>query len=279
MTTKPSDALWVDGPFPLVPTPVKRPGLKNPDHFYIEAATDMAQAHNVIIRGLNAIILQAPNVPNSSEEGYKPKDVKDLLSFVQSWTKMVHHHHDVEETYIFPEMAKFSGDPELMEGPWHEHRLFQGGLEKLLAYATATQPDEYRWVGGMKEIIDSFSKHLTDHLYAEIDVLLSFGHFDSEGYRKLWIGTHAVASSAGNLRQKLNMLSDVFPCVYGCNDKTYEGGHSWPELPWIMPYLIKYWFAIGNGAWRFCPSDWWCNPRPLTFAPRAKGQNGRADRA
>ncbi|KAI0002386.1 hypothetical protein F4779DRAFT_622299 [Xylariaceae sp. FL0662B] len=264
MTTKPSDAPWVDGPFPLISTPSKRPGLSNPNHFYVRAATGMTHAHNAIIRGLNAIILQAPKVASSS-----PRDIKDFLWFVQAWIKMVNHHHSVEETYIFPEMAKFSGDPDLLEGPRHQHSLFQDGMDRLLAYATVTRPDEYRWAGGMKHVVDSFSKHLTDHLYAEVDVFLGFGHLDSEGYKKVWIGTHAAASESGNLRQKVSMLYDIFPCVYGCSDRTYEGGHPFPMLHWTLPYLIKYWFALGNGAWRFNPSNWWCIPRPLAFGPPA----------
>ncbi|KAI0188249.1 hypothetical protein F4808DRAFT_454230 [Astrocystis sublimbata] len=251
MTMRPSDAPWADGPFPLIATPSKRSDLSiwltgsshNPDHFHVRAATGMAHAHNGIIRGLNAIILQAPNVPSKNDERYRPKDVKDLLSFVRSWIKMVNHHHAVEETYIFPEMAKFSGGTS----------LFQDGMDRLLACVTATRPHEYRWAGGMKEVVDSFSKHLTVHLYAEIDVFLGFGYLDSEDFR-----------------QRLGMLSDVFPCVYGCSDRTYEGGNLFPMLHWTIPYLIKYYFAVGKGAWRFNPSDWWCKPRPLLFVLRAE---------
>ncbi|KAI0146231.1 hypothetical protein GGR57DRAFT_290156 [Xylariaceae sp. FL1272] len=269
MTTKPSDAPWVDGPFVLIATPSRRQGLKNTDHFYVRAATGMTHAHNAIIRGLNAIILQAPNVPSSTDEAYNAKDVTDFLSFVHSWIKMVNHHHSVEETYIFPEMTKFSGDPNLLEGPLHQHSLFQDGVDALLTYVTTTRPESYRWDGGMRDVVDSFSKHLTDHLYDEIDTFLGLGHLDSEGYRKLWIGVHAAASESANRRQKLGMLSDMFPCVYGCSDRTFEGGNPFPMLHWTLPYLIKYWFALGNGAWRFAPSDWWCQPRQLLFGPPA----------
>ncbi|KAI1332883.1 hypothetical protein F5Y16DRAFT_356867 [Xylariaceae sp. FL0255] len=269
MTTKPSNAPWVDSPFKLIPTPSKRPGLSNPDHFYVRAATGMTHAHNAIIRGLNAILLQAPNVPSSSDKDYKPKDVKDLLWFTGAWIKMVNHHHSVEETYIFPEMGKFSGDPNLMEGPLHQHTLFQNGLDALSAYVVNTRPEAFRWgsAGGMQEIVDSFSKHLTDHLYDEIDVFLGLGYLDSEGFKKVWVGTHVAAAENDNFRQKISLLSDVFPMVYCCSDRTFEGGHPFPMLHWTLPYCIKYWFALGNGAWRFGPSDWWCIPRPLSFGP------------
>jgi len=227
----------------------------------------MAHAHNVIIRGLNSIVQQAPYVPDSTAaHGYNAKDVKDLLFFVQAWTKMVNHHHWVEESFIFPEIEKFSGKTGIMEEPLHQHELFHPGMERLLAYATTTKPNEYRWegAGGMKDIIDSFSTYLTDHLHAEIEVFLGLKDLDSVGLRKTWDKAEGIAKSTGNI----GLLYDVFPSVLACADKTYEGGNEFPPLPWIIPYVIKYWFAAGNGAWRFNACDWWGRPQPLAFGPK-----------
>ncbi|KAI0022981.1 hypothetical protein F4780DRAFT_777106 [Xylariomycetidae sp. FL0641] len=248
MTTKPSSAPWADEPFQLVESPSKK--YPNTFHSYIDVATEMAHAHNVFIRGLNAIVQQAPHVPSSSDDNYKASDVKDLLFYVHAWVKM-----------------KFSGEVGIMDTPKHEHELFHGGMEKLLAYAAATKPEEYRWEGpgGLKEIIDSFAEHLMSHLYAEVDVLMGLDRLDSTGLRKMWDKAEALAKQTGNL----GMLYDVFPCVLGTADKTYEGGNTFPPLPWVMPYLVKYWFAAGNGAWRFNPCDWWGQPRPLAFVPRS----------
>ncbi|KAK6957402.1 hypothetical protein Daesc_000186 [Daldinia eschscholtzii] len=260
MTTKPSSAPWVDEPFQLITTPST---YLSDSHSYVHVASDMAHAHNVIIRGLNAIIQQAPHVPTSTEKGYNVKDVKDLLFYVHSWCKMVGHHHWVEESFIFPEIEKVAGKPGLMDNPHHQHELFHDGMEKLLAYSQATKPEEYRWEGpgGMKEIIDSFSKELTDHLYDEINVFLGLKTMDSTALKKTWDKSEEVAKQAGNI----GMLYDVFPVVLGCADKTYECGYQFPPLPRIMPYLVKYWFGAGNGAWRFNPCDWWGRPRPLAF--------------
>ncbi|KAI1073753.1 hypothetical protein F5B20DRAFT_494362 [Whalleya microplaca] len=263
MTTKPSDAPWADEPFHLISTPSTS---LNASHSHVYCASEMAHAHNVIIRGLNAIIQQAPHVAVSIDKGYKAQDVKDLLFYTQSWAKMVHHHHWVEESFIFPKIEEFSGRPGLMDDPKHQHELFHGGMERLLAYSATTKPEEYRWdePGGMKEIVDSFSKHLTDHLYAEIDVFLGMKDLDGVGLKKTWDQAEEIAKQTGSI----GMLYDVFPCVLGCADKTYEGGHPFPPLPWIMPYLVKYWFAAGNGSWRFNPCDWWGQPQPLAFVPR-----------
>lgn len=245
----------------------------------------MANSHNVIIRGLNAIIQQAPFV--STSNGYTAKDVKDLLFYVHSWVKMVNHHHWVEESFIFPEIERFSRKAGLMNDPKHQHELFHEGMEQLLTYSSMTEPQGYRWEGqrGMKEIIDSFSQHLTNHLYAEIDVFLAMKDMDSIGLRKTWNQGEALAKQTGNVGMLVsltfphhgytdgesNLLKyDVFPCVLGCADKTYEGSNSFPPLPWIMPYIIKYWFAAGNGAWRFNPCDWWGKPHALAFTPQGK---------
>lgn len=159
----------------------------------------MAHAHNVIIRGLNSIIQQGPYVPCASEKAYRASDVKDFLFYVHSWVKMVNHHHWVEETFIFPEMEKFSGRPGLMDDPRHQHELFHPGLERLLGYSSATTPEEYLWKDGMKEIIDLFSKELTDHLYAEIDVLLKLSDLDSVGLQKTWDEAENIAKQTGNI--------------------------------------------------------------------------------
>ncbi|KAB8213543.1 hypothetical protein BDV33DRAFT_210103 [Aspergillus novoparasiticus] len=263
MTTKPSSAPWVDEPFHLIATPSK---TLDGSLGHVHGASEMAQAHNAIIRGLNAIIQQAPYVPIATDEHFIAQDVKDLLFYVQSWVKMVHHHHWVEETYIFPDVEEFTGRPGFMDDPKHQHELFHDGLERLLAYSSATKPEEYRWKGsgGMEEIINSFSKDLTDHLYAEIDLLLSMGDIDSDGLKRIWAKGEKAAKQTGNIA----MFYDMFPLLLGCADKTYEGGCDFPPLPWVLPYVIKYWFAAGNGAWRFNSCDWWGQPKPLEFGPR-----------
>lgn len=171
----------------------------------------MAHAHNVIIRGLNSIVQQAPYVPSSSDQGYDATDVKDLLFYVQSWVKMVNHHHWVEESFIFPEMEKVSGRPGLMDDPRHQHELFHPGMERLLGYCSATTPEEYRWEGGMKDIIDSFSKELTDHLYAEIDVMLKLNDLDSLGMGQAWDKAETIAKQAGNIAMLVSLSCYTHP--------------------------------------------------------------------
>ena len=164
MTVSTSAAPWADEPIKLIPIPTQR--LDSETHASIHCASIMAHAHNFIIRSLNAIIQQAPYVPNSTSPAYKPQDVKDLLFYVASWVRAVEHHHHAEETVIFPSIEKFARQPGLMEGPKNQHDEFTPGLEKLLAYAKGTKPKDHRWEGdgGMKRIIDGFTEPLMKHL-------------------------------------------------------------------------------------------------------------------
>jgi len=104
---------------------------------------------------------------------------------------------------MFPELEKFSGKPGLMANPIHEHELFHDGFEELTAYVANTKPAEYRWKGpgGMKSIIDSFSKPLTDHLYAEIDVFLALEGLDETGLRKIWAEAEKIAQQSSKLSE------------------------------------------------------------------------------
>jgi len=268
MTTKPSAAPWADEPYKLLPTP--KTGRDVNPHSAVFCASEMAYSHNCLIRGLNAIIQQAPHIPSFSSPGYRPQDVRDLLFYVESWTKTVDHHHDTEETTMFPLIEKQANQAGLMSGPKHQHEAFHDALVKLQEYAVrcGKRVEEYNW-SDMKGIIDGFAPSLINHLTEEIDVVLGLEKScESEGLRKAWAEAEAVAKANGNL----GMLYEVFPLVLGTCDKTYEGGNSFPPLPAPVPYLIKYWFGRSHsGAWRFNPCDFWGQPVPLQMLPENRG--------
>jgi hypothetical protein len=50
----------------------------------------MALAHNIMVRNLNAVYLQAPNIT-------KKDDIADFIVFVQTLCEEIHHHHSGEE--------------------------------------------------------------------------------------------------------------------------------------------------------------------------------------
>ncbi|KAF2756047.1 hypothetical protein EJ05DRAFT_502514 [Pseudovirgaria hyperparasitica] len=267
MTTKPSAAPWADEPFKLITLPDGRADITNKEHSAVYCATQMAQVHNFMIRGLNAIIQQAPHIPTISDPNYNEQDVKDLMKYVQIWIEGMEKHHHVEEVCIFPEIEKFAGKPGLMDSPKHQHETFTPGLEKLLKYCKESSPENYRWSGqgGMEELINDFSDALITHLYAEIDIFLSLKTLESAGLKKCWEIGEKFSQSEGFV----DMLYTTFPMVLGTADKTYEGGTPFPPVPFIMPYIVHYWFAAGNSVWRFNPCDFWGKPRPLQFTSKS----------
>lgn len=169
-------------------------------HSAVYCSSEMAYSHNCLIRGLNSILLQAPHVPSSGQDGYNQQQVKDLLFFTESWVKTVQWHHHTEEAIMFPAIQDMTGEPELLSGAQHQHDEFHDGLIKLGETAKELQkkPHEYKWEE-MKAVIDSFAPALTTHLYEEIDVFLGFDRFDSRGLRKCWDKAEEVAKAKGKI--------------------------------------------------------------------------------
>lgn len=60
----------------------------------------------------------------------------------------------------------------------------------------------------MKEIIDSFSKPLNDHLYAEIDVFLGLKNLESVGLRKRWDEGEEIAKRSGSIGMMVRLSAD-----------------------------------------------------------------------
>jgi hemerythrin-like domain-containing protein len=249
----------------------------------------MAHSHNCLLRGLNAILQQGPHIPSSAQANHNTQDVKDLLFYVEAWTKTVEHHHRTEETTMFPAIEKLAGIPGLMSGPMHQHEAFHSGLVELQEYAVRMQGkvQEYKW-RELKGIIDAFAPALHEHLTAEIGVILDLEKScDSQGLKAVWDEGERVAKANGNLGMLVSIpfppslilttdyfrKYEVFPLVLGTCDKTYEGGNEFPPLPAPIPYAIKYWFGRSHsGAWRFNPCDFWGKPQPLLMLPENRGK-------
>ena len=183
---------WADGPYPLIETPSKTQDIvtatsiadvplaevAQKSHAAIHAATEMTHVHNVIIRGVNSIYLQAPNVRNLS-------DIKDFLHFVKLWGNFVDRHHETEEESIFPDLETFTGEKGLMQHSVDQHLAFHSGLQKLKDYASNSAPEDYD-SDKLKGLIDDFGPTLQEHLVEEIGALLALKKYDSEGLMKVW---------------------------------------------------------------------------------------------
>ncbi|KAI0012313.1 hypothetical protein F4779DRAFT_614761 [Xylariaceae sp. FL0662B] len=92
---------WADGPWPLIETPSKSQRITHPA---LHIANELAHTHNAMLRGLNAIFLQAPHV-------HQPTDISDILFLTQSWSAWVLDHHRAKETSMLPGFEGVLGLP------------------------------------------------------------------------------------------------------------------------------------------------------------------------
>src|ERR1700761_8703945 len=146
-------------------------------------AMEMISAHNGFIRGINALLLQGPNVS-------QPSDIADILFYGETWEAMISHHHDVEERILFPGMQEFTGKKDIMADNIEQHAAFHGRLQAFGKYCRETKPEQWKWAE-MKAIIDGFMPTLYEHLTAEIPSLLALREYDDAGLQKVWGGVEA----------------------------------------------------------------------------------------
>ncbi|GLA33272.1 hypothetical protein AnigIFM63309_000095 [Aspergillus niger] len=239
---------WADGPWPLIETPSKTQDISKHEALYI--ANEMAFAHNAMLRGLNALYLQAEQITES-------QDIADYLVFLRSWAGWVSHHHTLEEEQMFPQFEGVMKKPNFLEGNVNEHHAFQPILKQLLAYGTDTKPTEYK-ASTVRSLIEQMAPSFREHLANEITSLMSMEPYDGPALLKVYKECEAEAG-----KQDKNVIP---PMVLGLRDITFEGGNQWPTMPPFSTHFVHYLFARKHaGAWRFLPSDTWGNPRPLAF--------------
>ena len=155
----------------------------------------MALAHNGIIRGLNSIYLQAPNLP--------PNDLsakRDILIYSQCWSESMHHHHDAEEKDFFPNINSISGVSGLMDGNVEQHRAFTPGFEAFHEYAKTCPPKDYDGQR-LRSLVEAFAEPLTTHLHDEINTLRALDKYDSERVRQAYKRLEKSLMDTDNVRQ------------------------------------------------------------------------------
>ncbi|KAK0264328.1 hypothetical protein LTS09_001806 [Friedmanniomyces endolithicus] len=258
---------WADGPRPLIST---LPFSSDSSHSAYYVATQMALAHNGILRGLNSIYLQAPHVPRDSSN-----DVRDFLTYCSCWCESMHHHHEAEEQDFFPNIERISGVDGLMSRNVEQHRAFTPGFDEFQTYAKTCAVKDY---DGQKirSLVESFAEPLTKHLHEEIDTLRALDEYDSESVRQAYQRLEKTLMATDNVRSYCPILLDglltmtqyrIAPLVFGTADRSFEGGiHDFPKVPFFVPYVIHYVFARAyRGAWRYNPCTLWRDPQELAF--------------
>ena len=80
---------------------------------YVEIASEMCVVHNALLRSLNSIYIQSPNIELA--------DYKDFVGYSLCWYYVVHEHHTSEEEQFFPEIEEAVGEKGLMGRNVEEH--------------------------------------------------------------------------------------------------------------------------------------------------------------
>ncbi|KAG0649507.1 hypothetical protein D0Z07_4568 [Hyphodiscus hymeniophilus] len=254
---------WADSPFKIIETPLHKRGTRDisKESGALVAANVMALVHNCIIRALNCIYLQAPNVKN-------PVDVADFLKFMRGWSLVLHMHHETEEDVAFPLLEEMIGLPGFMEKNVEQHKAFGPGMEEFDGYVKSCEQGKETFDGvKVRQIIDGFGEILTQHLTDEIDAYLALEEYDSkinwDEYTKK-VAKKSVDEGDTNLE---------VPCFLTNMECGAEGGiHDkfWPPVPWYALLVFRWWFIPKNkGAWRFSSCDSRGYPKDLPFSNMA----------
>ncbi|QSZ31187.1 hypothetical protein DSL72_000750 [Monilinia vaccinii-corymbosi] len=155
---------WADGPFKLLSTP--RASLEGEaESVASRNASEMALVHNILLRGLNCIYLQAPNVKETS-------DIADFMQFCDAWSSILHSHHAAEETVYFKLLDEQSARDDVFTANHTEHERFLPGLFAFDLYVSGVRDNANSYDGQrVRELIDAFGTDLETHLHHEIALL------------------------------------------------------------------------------------------------------------
>ncbi|CEJ62864.1 hypothetical protein PMG11_11349 [Penicillium brasilianum] len=217
----------------------------------------MTLAHNLTLRHLNAIYLQATGVQNS-------QDIQDFLFFCKTWVDELHAHHAGEDEILFPMLDTFTGTKGIMSKSEEQHNAFLDGVDEFSQYIQRVTVREYDGTE-LRRIIQGFANPLLLHLRDEPIQLLQIGEkFGGARLKSVWDKFESTLIKEGMSKWDKHI---ILPLALGTNDHDFEGGaHAkWPPFPFFLPFLIRVYFGKRHsGAWRFFPC-WNSKKRNLEF--------------
>ncbi|KAI0451090.1 hypothetical protein F5B21DRAFT_390925 [Xylaria acuta] len=199
---------WADQPWPLIETPSRTQQITHPA---LHIANEIAHIHNAMLRGLNAIYLQAPHVQQA-------RDIADLSFLTQSWSTWLLDHHDLKESTMLPRFESVLGVPAATlalprsrspsAASFHSHRdMTTGGngeeeeemisflLHRVYAYASATHKDPQAYdATTLRGLLAALADTLVPHLRGQVGLLASM--------REMCFGSSASSSGTDSRKNK-----------------------------------------------------------------------------
>lgn len=238
----------------------------------------MCCIHNVLIRGLNSIYLQARNVAPTKISAITPENKADVgtrddfVDYAREWSILLHIHHNGEETHLFPEIDKILNGKDIMERNVQQHRLFDDGVNRFDKYLEQVRrpakgvervgEDKFFYGSELCEIIESFAAIMVSHLNEEIATLLSLRAWDEK------LDLYSMIEAEGETAMKTCSLVGTVEFVWHNLDAEYEGGihKNFPPAPAPLKFMLKnvLWYP-NRRMWRFstCTSSTKLRPKLL----------------
>ncbi|KAG8927460.1 hypothetical protein FRC01_007472 [Tulasnella sp. 417] len=218
-------------------------------------AIKMALLHNAIIRGFNSLLYYSGEVQPST------KQLDSLLRYGQENCKLIHHHHENEETMYFPFLESKMGQGR-MSSNVRGHEAFHKPFAAFEEHLDAILKHPSQWdVNTFRQKIHGFMPTLREHLIEEIDTLKS-----SEIAK--YINAEEFEEFEKKFEDAMKAQADFSkgPQLAYINGDGVNG--AWfPPIPFFLVFLIKYalWWPHSD-MWAYGCCDKHMNIKPQ-FAP------------
>jgi len=235
----------------------------------------MCCIHNVLIRSLNSIYLQARNVAPTKISAITPENKVDIetrddfVDYAREWSVLLHVHHHGEENHMFPEIDKALNGKDIMERNVQQHRLFDEGVNRYDQYLEQVRrptkgvervgEEKFLYGPELCEIIESFGTILVSHLNEEIGTILSLRAWDEK------LNVYRIFEIEGEKAMKSCSLLGTVEFVWHNLDAEYEDGihKDFPPAPAPLKFMLRnvLWFP-NRRMWRFSSCTSAMKPRP-----------------
>ncbi|OAK94571.1 hypothetical protein IQ06DRAFT_363488 [Phaeosphaeriaceae sp. SRC1lsM3a] len=240
---------YADAPFPLIETPIHtQKGLsdaRKTPHSYAQGASIMALVHNVIIRGLNSIYLQARHVPK--------QDYADFIGYATCWHDFTSNHFRNEAESIIPTVEAKCGENGALDEDLQEHDAFAAGFNEYKTYLTTVTAKPAEFDGNeLIAIIDSFAPKMMEHLRNQIPRMLKLARFGDK------IPMLEIIETEGN--RSIQHLSKTGGVIFFLRnlDLGYEDGlwKEWPPIPNAARWaVLKTLGKLHSTWWAYAACD------------------------
>ncbi|KAK0737800.1 hemerythrin HHE cation binding domain-containing protein [Schizothecium vesticola] len=223
-------AVYADHPFAVIPTP-SFPRLKNgePIDIFHRLATEMTLVHNLLLRSLNAIVLQAPHITGA--------DILPFTRFILAWHTLISVHHAGEEELFFPAVERMTGVVGVMDKEKGEHEQFHAGLDALKGYVDAVVKGEEKWDGGrVVQVVEGFGGVLRGHLKGEIESLEGLRRFGEEKMKGVMKAAEEEAEAGMKALGGFGLAWAFQQIDYEFEEGTWK---SWPAAPFPVKFIAQ----------------------------------------